>query len=102
MHRQRPAGDRKSADELTKKLLLAIIPDLSPSMAADAFKELLYVRLRRIVAKAYHDAAAGTRDYDAAIRDLDEMWRSLFDAGAIKPLALQKKGCPRRKRCCWR
>ena len=40
MHRQRPAGDRKSADELTKKLLLAIIPDLSPSMAADAFKEL--------------------------------------------------------------
>ena len=30
------------------------------------------------------------RDYDAAIRDLDEMWRSLFHAGAIKPVALNR------------
>jgi hypothetical protein len=56
-----------------KKLLLAIVPDLSPSMASDAFKEL-----RALVGgRRYHDATAGTRDCDAAIRDLDEMWRSL-------------------------
>jgi hypothetical protein len=76
----------KSADELTKKLLLAIVPDLSPSMAAYAFKELRAPAADR----CYHDAAEGTRDYDAAITDLDEMWRSLFHVGAIKPSALKK------------
>ena len=86
LNARRPAADRKDADELTKKLLLAIVPDLSPSMASDAFKELRAPAADR----RYHDAAAGTRDYDAAIRDLDEMWRSLFHAGAIKPSALKK------------
>jgi hypothetical protein len=65
---------------------LAIVPGLSPSMASDAFKELRALAADR----RYHDAAAGTRDYDAAIRDLDEMWRSLFHAGAIKPVALKR------------
>jgi transposase InsO family protein len=86
LNARRPVGDRKGADELTKKLLLAIVPDLSPSMASDAFKELRAPAAGR----RYHDAAAGTRDYDAAVRDLDEMWRSLFHAGAIKPSALKK------------
>ena len=62
------------------------MPDLSPSMASDAFKELRAPAADR----RYHDAAAGTRDYDAAIRDLDEMWRSLFHANSIKPSALKK------------
>ena len=86
LNARRPVAGRKDADELTKKLLLAIVLDLSPSMASDVFKELR----APVGGRRYHDATAGTRDYDAAIRDLDEMWRSLFHAGAIKPVALKK------------
>ena len=53
----RPAGRRKDADDMTKKLLASITPELSPSMSLDAQKEyrrsfalLLALALSKLVA----------------------------------------------------
>ena len=88
LNARRPVGMRKTADELTKKLLMCITPSINSTLGSDAMKELRAPAAQQ----KYRDAAAGTRDYDAAQKDLDELWRSLFQAGAIKPAASQRSG----------
>ena len=83
LNARRPVAMRKDANELTKKLLLSITPQLNAQMAADAFKELRADAAHQ----SFHDATAGTRDFDAAEQEIDETWRALFEAGAIKPAA---------------
>ena len=48
----------------------------------DAHKELR----ASAAARSYHHAGTGMRDYTAAVQALDEIWRSQFAAGAIKPV----------------
>ena len=84
----RPAGRRKDADDMTKKLLSCITPDLSASLSLDAQKEL------RAPAGSRAFESGGHRDFAAAVQAIDELWRSQFEQGAIKPQATRGSARP--------
>ena len=82
LNARRPADQRKDDDALTLKLLSCFTPDISLPLMHDAHKELR----APAAARSYHSATTGMRDYTAAVQALDEIWRSQFAAGAIKPV----------------
>ena len=81
LNSRRPAGMKKSQDDLCKKLLLSITYNLNPTLAHEAALELRATAANR----KFHDAVTGERDFSTAATHFDELWRSLFEQNAIRP-----------------
>ena len=82
LNARRPATHRKNNDGLTIKLLSCFTPSAGGmALTLKAHEELRAPAASRL----FHDAATGQRDFNAAVQALDELWRSHFHAGAIKP-----------------
>ena len=86
LNARRPAGRRKDDDDLTLKFLSCFTPAVNMPLSLDAHKELRAAP----GARTYHNAATGQRDYTAAVQAFDELWRSQFAAGAIKPMPARR------------
>ena len=82
VNNRRPGAKRKTDSEITLRLLHSI-NNLTPMMNLEAMKEIRAAPHKR----AFHDPVTGHRDFSAAVTEMDEMWRNLFEAGMIKPAA---------------
>ena len=79
---------RKNENELTFRLLHSINGNLGATMHLEAMKEIHAPAYKR----AFQNNATGMRDYSAAVREMDEMWRNIFQSGLIKPAARRQPG----------
>ena len=83
LNARRPENMRKDDNDMTRRLLHVLNANLSPSMHLSALKEMCASADKR----EFHDTFTGMRDFAAAIQELDEIWRSIFNSGMIKPAA---------------
>ena len=82
LNARRPAAERKDDNALTLKFLSCFTPAINMALSLDAHKELRAAP----AARSFHDATTGQRDFAGAVQAFDELWRSQFSAGAIKPM----------------
>ena len=92
LNARRPVAHRKFDDDMTLKLLSCFTHDIDRSLALEVQKEIRAQPGGRLY------ETNGHRDFSAARDDLDDLWRAMFTAGAIKPAPaqlLQTTGGPR-------
>ena len=77
----RPAANRKTEDELTTKFLACIDTNIEATLAHEAKKELR----AHGGARQFVNAVTGTRDFQACVTFFDDLWRSHFRTGDIRP-----------------
>ena len=88
VNNRRPVAKRKDDNELTLRLLHSINGNLTPMMNLEAMKEIRAAPNKR----TFHNPVTGLRNLSAAVTEMDEMWRNLFEAGMIKPAARRQSG----------
>jgi len=77
----RPAANRKTEDDLTTKFLACVDTNIEATLGHEAKKELR----ARGGARQFVNAATGTRDFQACVTFFDDLWRSHFRSGDIRP-----------------
>ena len=82
----RPAGQRKTEDEVTTKFLASIDTNIEPTLGHEAKKELR----AQGAGRQFVNAVTGGRDYQGCVTFFDDLWRSHFHSGDIRPRPRQQ------------